>query len=304
MQTLILFGLAGLLGQLVDGTLGMAFGVTSTTTLVALGTAPAVASASIHIAEVGTSLASGVAHWKFRNIDWRTVGILAVPGAVGATAGAYFLTSLAADVATIWIAGVLFLLGLYVLVRFAFLELGKLVTSKRPGVRFLGPLGLVAGFVDATGGGGWGPLGTTTLLSSGRLEPRKVVGSITASELVVAVAASGGFLFSLSRQNLNFTVILGLLIGGVIAAPFAAWLVRKMPPRVLGTAAGGLIVLTNARTVLAAAGVGGVVIALAYVTLLALWIAGLATSIRAVRAEKRVNALAGEDIGTANTERV
>lgn len=305
MQTLILFGLAGLLGQLVDGTLGMGFGVTSTTTLVALGTAPAVASASIHIAEVGTSLSSGIAHWKFRNIDWRTVGILAVPGAVGAAAGAYFLTSLAADFATMWIAGVLFLLGLYVLVRFAFLKLGKLVTSKRPGVRFLGPLGLVAGFVDATGGGGWGPLGTTTLLSSGRLEPRKVVGSITASELVVALAASGGFLFSLSRQDLNFTVILGLLIGGVIAAPFAAWLVRKMPPRVLGTAAGGLIVLTNARTVLAAAGVGGAIIALAYVLLLALWITGLVTSIRAVREEKRVNALAGEDdIHAENAERV
>lgn len=296
MQTLILFGIAGFLAQLVDGTLGMAFGVTSTTTLVALGTAPAVASAAVHMAEVGTSLASGVSHWKFKNIDWRTVGILAVPGAVGAVLGAYVLTSLSTEFAEVWITGILLVLGLYVLIRFAFLKLGKLITDKRPGAKFLGPLGLVAGFVDATGGGGWGPVATTTLLSSGRLEPRKVVGSVDTSEFIVALAASVGFFFSLSEEHdLNYTVVLGLMAGGVLAAPVAAWLVRRMPPRLLGAAAGGLIVLTNARTLLKAGDVSDTVTVIVYVAIVVLWAAGITAAVRSIREERRVNALAGED---------
>lgn len=295
MRVLVLFGLAGFLAQLVDGTLGMAFGVTSTTTLVALGTTPAVASAAVHLAEVGTSLASGVAHWRFRNIDWRTVGILAVPGAVGAVLGAYVLTSLSTEFAEVWITTILLVLGLYVLIRFAFLKLGKLITDKRPGARFLGPLGLVAGFVDATGGGGWGPVATTTLLSSGRLEPRKVVGSVDTSEFIVALAASIGFFFSLSSEhNLNYTVVLGLMAGGVLAAPVAAWLVRRMPPRLLGAAAGGLIVFTNARTLLKAAEAGTGVTVVVYVAIVALWAAGVVAAIRSIKAERRVNAAAGE----------
>ncbi|GAA1985077.1 sulfite exporter TauE/SafE family protein [Amycolatopsis minnesotensis] len=295
MRVLVLFGLAGFLAQLVDGTLGMAFGVTSTTTLVALGTTPAVASAAVHLAEVGTSLASGVSHWRFRNIDWRTVGILAVPGAIGAVLGAYVLTSLSTEFAEVWITTILLLLGLYVLIRFAFLKLGKLITDKRPGARFLGPLGLVAGFVDATGGGGWGPVATTTLLSSGRLEPRKVVGSVDTSEFIVALAASIGFFFSLSSEhNLNYTVVLGLMAGGVLAAPVAAWLVRRMPPRLLGAAAGGLIVFTNARTLLKDAGTG--VTVAVYAAIVVLWVAGIVAAIRSIKAEKRVNAAAGEDV--------
>jgi uncharacterized membrane protein YfcA len=296
MHTLVLFGLAGFLAQLVDGSLGMAFGVTATTTLVTVGTAPAVASAAVHLAEVGTSLASGFSHWRFRNIDWRTVGSLALPGAIGAVLGAYVLTSLSTTSAAVWITTVLLVLGLYVLIRFAFLKLGKLITTKRPGARFLGPLGLIAGFVDASGGGGWGPVATTTLLSSGRLEPRKVVGSVDTSEFIVALAASVGFFFTLSQEHhLNYTVVAGLMIGGVIAAPFAAWLVRRLPPRVLGAAAGGMIVFTNARSLLIAAGAGTTLIVVIYSAIVALWAAGLFAAIRSVRDEKRVNALAGED---------
>ncbi|MEU6641497.1 sulfite exporter TauE/SafE family protein [Saccharomonospora sp. NPDC046836] len=306
MQTLLLFGLAGFLAQLVDGSLGMAFGVTATTTLIAVGAAPAVASAAVHLAEVGTSLASGVSHWRFRNIDWRTVGILAAPGAIGAVLGAYVLTSLSTESASVWITTILLLLGLYVLIRFAFLKLGKLVTSKRPGVRFLAPLGLVAGFVDASGGGGWGPVATTTLLSSGRLEPRKVVGSVDTSEFIVALAASVGFLFALSDEHdLNYTVVAGLMLGGVLAAPLAAWLVRRLPPRVLGAAAGGLIVFTNARTLLSSidAPAGWTTAALTAIGIL--WAVGLAAAIRSVREEKRVNALAGEsDIDDEDPARV
>lgn len=290
MQTLVLFGLAGLLAQLVDGSLGMAFGVTATTTLLAIGVSPALASASIHLAEVGTTLAGGLAHWRFNNIDWRTVGLLALPGGIGAVLGAYVLVSLSTDFASVWIAGLLSVLGLYVLIRFAFLKLGKLITTKRPGAKFLGPLGLIAGFIDASGGGGWGPVATSTLLSSGRLEARKVIGSVSAAEFVVASSASVGFFFALAGQGMNYSVVLGLLVGGVIAAPVAASIVRFMPPRVLGAAAGGLIVLTNARVVLKSAEVSGMVTTAAYVALLSLWIAGIVVAVRSVLEEKKLRA--------------
>lgn len=290
MPTILLFGLAGLFAQLVDGSLGMAFGVTATTTLLAAGVAPAMASASIHLAEVGTTLVSGASHWKFNNVDWRTVGILALPGAVGAIFGAYVLVSLSTEFASVWIAVLLSVLGLYVLIRFAFLQLGKLITEKRPGARFLAPLGLVAGFVDASGGGGWGPIATSTLLSSGRLEPRKVIGSVSAAEFVVALAASISFLVALSDTGVNYTVVLGLLAGGVIAAPIAAWVVQFLPPRVLGAAAGGLIVLTNVGQLLDSFGAGRTVTVAVYVALVALWISGIFAAVRSVRVEKRLRA--------------
>ncbi|WP_019818893.1 sulfite exporter TauE/SafE family protein [Saccharomonospora saliphila] len=295
MLTLVLFGLAGFLAQFVSGTLGMGYGMTSTTALVAFGTAPAVASASAHFAQVGTSLASGVSHWKFRNVDWRTVGILAGPGAVGAVFGAVLLVSFSGEFASGWISVILSLLGLYVLVRFAFLRLGRLITDKRPGARFLAPLGLVAGFVDATGGGGWGPVATTTLLSSGRLAPRKVVGSVQTAEFVVTVAASLAFLSALSLRGMNFAVVLGLLLGGVLAAPLGAVLVRRVPPRLLGTAAGGLIVLTNGWLLLGVLGAPAVVVGVVYALIVLLIATAVMASLRSMREEKRINALVGED---------
>ncbi|GAA1245460.1 sulfite exporter TauE/SafE family protein [Prauserella halophila] len=305
MHTLLLFGLAGFLAQLVDGSLGMAFGVTATTTLLVAGTTPAVASAAVHLAEVGTTLASGLSHWKMRNVDWRVVGTLALPGAAGAVLGAYVLTSLAASSAQLWITTILLLLGLYVLIRFAFLNLGSLLTTARPGARFLAPLGVVAGFVDASGGGGWGPVATTTLLSSGRLEPRKVVGSVDTSEFVVAIAASVGFLFALSHTGgMNYTVVAGLMLGGIVAAPLAAWLVRRLPPRILGAAAGGLIVFTNSRALLASLDVPPTVTVTVLAGIGVLWAAGLTAAIRSIRAERRMNVLAGEtvpDHATATT---
>ena len=154
--------------------------------------------------------------------------------------------------------------------------------------RFLGPLGLVAGFVDATGGGGWGPVGTPAILASGRLEPRKTIGSIDTSEFLVAVAASLGFIFGIGSQGVNFAWVLALLVGGVIAAPIAAWLVRHIPPRVLGSAVGGIIILTNVRTLLksdwidASDAVRWPVYAVIYVV----WAAALAYSIRQYRANR------------------
>jgi uncharacterized protein len=251
MRNLVLLALVGLVAQLVDGSLGMAYGVTSSTMLLAVGVAPAAASAAVHFSEIGTTLVSGAAHWKFGNVDWRTVGILAVPGGVGAFFGATFLSGLDGDVAAPWVALLLTGLGVYVLYRFLRLGGRRPQFKARPSALFLAPMGVVAGVMDAIGGGGWGPVGTTSLLSSGRLEPRKVVGSMDTSEFVVAVGASAGFLVGLGSAGINFAWALALLAGGVVAAPIAAWIVRHLAPRVLGVAAGGFIVLTNAQTMMA-----------------------------------------------------
>ena len=250
MKTLVLLALVGLGAQLVDGSLGMAYGVTSTTLLLAIGTNPAVASATIHLAEIGTTLASGLAHWKFGNVDWKVVAKVGVPGAVGAFAGATFLSSLSTAVAAPVMSLILVSLGVYLLVRFTLRGIDRRHLGKPIRKRFLAPLGLVAGFVDATGGGGWGPVGTPALLASGRMEPRRVIGSIDTSEFLVALAASLGFLLSLGSQGVNFVWVAGLLGGGLVAAPIAAWLVRHIPPRMLGSMVGGVIVLTNTRTLL------------------------------------------------------
>jgi uncharacterized protein len=249
-KTLVLLALVGLGAQLVDGSLGMAYGVTSTTLLLAIGTNPAAASATVHLAEIGTTLASGLSHWKFGNVDWKVVAKIGLPGAIGAFAGATFLASLSTEVAAPVMSLILLALGAYILVRFTLRGIDRRHLGKPMRKRFLGPLGLVAGFVDATGGGGWGPVGTPAILASGRMEPRKVIGSIDTSEFLVAVAASLGFLFALGSQGVNFAWVGVLLLGGLIAAPIAAWLVRHIPPRLLGSLVGGMIVLTNTRTLL------------------------------------------------------
>ena len=285
MRTLILFALVGLGAQLVDGSLGMAYGVTSTTLLLAVGASPAAASATVHLAEIGTTLVSGASHWKFGNVDWRVVAKIGIPGGVGAFAGATFLSSLDTSVAAPLMSGILLVLGLYVLIRFTFRGLNKQNLGKPMRKRFLGPLGLVAGFVDATGGGGWGPVGTPAILASGRMEPRKVIGSIDTSEFIVALAASLGFLFALGSQGINATWVAGLLIGGVIAAPIAAWLVRHVPPRLLGSAVGGIIVFTNTRSLFNAFEVADAVRWPVYAVIVVSWIAAVVHSWRVYRAD-------------------
>ncbi|MFT7837984.1 sulfite exporter TauE/SafE family protein [Saccharothrix sp. BKS2] len=297
MRQLVLLALVGLGAQLVDGSLGMAYGVTSTTLLLAIGTSPAAASATVHLAEIGTTLVSGVAHWRFGNVDWKVVAKIGIPGAVGAFAGATFLSSLSTETAAPVMSLILLALGLYILVRFTTFGLPRHNLGKPLRKRFLGPLGLVAGFVDSTGGGGWGPVGTPAILASGRLEPRKTIGSIDTSEFLVAVAASLGFLFGIGSQGIDFTWVFALLIGGVIAAPIAAWLVRHIPPRVLGSAVGGLIILTNTRTLLrsdwidASDSVKWPVYAVIYLV----WAAALAYSIREYRIERAQEKLLVEE---------
>ncbi|MFG2548350.1 sulfite exporter TauE/SafE family protein [Streptomyces sp. NPDC048581] len=283
MRTLILLALAGLGAQLVDGSLGMAYGVTSTTLMLAMGTNPAAASATVHLAEIGTTLMSGASHWRFGNVDWKVVGKIGVPGAIGSFLGATVLSKLSTDVAAPLMSLILLGLGVYVMSRFTFRGLPKDRMGLPLRRRFLTPLGLVAGFLDATGGGGWGPVGTPALLASGRMEPRKVIGSIDTSEFLVAVAASLGFLFSLGSQGIDFTWVAAFLVGGLVAAPIAAWLVRILPPRILGSAVGGVILVTNVRTLLKSDWIAasGATSAVVYVVLYALWAAALAYSIRA-----------------------
>ncbi|MEU2662533.1 sulfite exporter TauE/SafE family protein [Micromonospora sp. NBC_01740] len=291
MRKLLVLALVGLAAQLVDGALGMAYGLTSSTLLLLVGVAPAAASASVHLAEIGTTLAAGVSHWRFGNVDWRVVGRIAFPGAVGAFAGATFLSSISTESAAPWMAGILFTLGAYLLVRFS----RPLRTDRRGGQlrsRFLGPLGLVAGFVDATGGGGWGPVATPALLVSGRMEPRKVIGSVDTSEFVVAGAASLGFLIGLGSEGFLLPMVAALLVGGLIAAPIAAWLVRIVPAQLLGAAIGGVIVLTNARTLMRSADLGGPARPAVYALLAVAWAAALALAVRALLRTRRQRAVA------------
>ncbi|MDN4173387.1 sulfite exporter TauE/SafE family protein [Nocardioides sp. SOB77] len=288
MRKLIVLGVVGLLAQLIDGSLGMAYGVTSSTLLLAAGIAPAAASAAVHFSEIGTSLVSGFSHHKLGNVDWRTVSILAVPGFVGAFAGATFLSNLDGDSAKPWVAGILLGLGIYVIWRFLVLGGRRPTFKSRPSARMLAPMGLVGGALDAVGGGGWGPVGTTTLLSSGRLEPRKVVGSIDTSEFVVAVGGSLGFILALGSQGIEWAYAGALLAGGVVAAPIAAWLVKKLAARVLGVAAGGLIVLTNSKTIAESLGASGMTVAVIAAVLFVAWVTGIAW---AVQQERRARAL-------------
>jgi uncharacterized membrane protein YfcA len=283
MQALVVLVFIGFAAQLVDGALGMAYGATSSTLLLAAGVAPASASASVHLAELGTTAVSGLSHWRFGNVDWRTVRRIGLPGAVGAFAGAVVLSSISAELAKPWMAGLLFVLGIYILLRFA---LGRERTRRgRPYVRgrYLAALGLGAGFVDATGGGGWGPVSTPALLASGKMEPRKVVGSVDTSEFAVAFAASAGFLLALGSQGIAFSYVAALLIGGVVAAPLAAWLVQKVTARLLGASVGGLILMTNAQTLFDTAGIPGVLRLAVYALLLLTWVTALTVVVRAHR---------------------
>ncbi|OFB37032.1 permease [Mycolicibacterium sp. (ex Dasyatis americana)] len=276
MRSLLIFTLVGLGAQLVDGALGMAFGVTASTLLVLSGVASAQASAAVHLAEVGTTLASGLSHWRFKNIDWGIVLKLGVPGATGAFLGATVLSSLSTEDAAPLMATILLCIGVYVLLRFSLRTPPALRSGSTPHTaKFLTPLGLFGGFIDASGGGGWGPITTSTLLSRGKTAPRTVIGSVSASEFLVAVSASLGFLVGLRQDFLhNLPVVAGLAVGGVLAAPLAAWLVSKISPALLGTTVGGVIVLSNAQKLLKYFGIHGAASTAVCVAIVVLW-AGL-----------------------------
>jgi uncharacterized membrane protein YfcA len=225
--------------------MGMAFGITSTTLLIFLAYNPAAASAIVHLVEIATSSISGASHIKFGNVDWHALVKVAVPGAVGAFVGAMLLSNVDLSAARPWTASVLFILGALVLYRFTRpIILGK---KRRARARWLAPLGLVGGFIDATGGGGWGPVVTTSLTASNALEPRKAIGTTNTAEFVIAVAASIGFIFGIGAEQIPWDAVLALGIGGALGAPIAAWLVSKAPQRLLGIMVGNLIIALNVR---------------------------------------------------------
>jgi uncharacterized membrane protein YfcA len=277
--TFVALALVGFVAQLVDGALGMAYGVTSTTLLLSVGLAPAAASASVHLAEVGTTLASGISHWRMRNINRATVMRLAVPGAAGAFLGAVVLSNLSAEVARPVVSLFLLALGVLLLVRFGFRR-AQPVTPRPLPARALAPLGLVGGFLDAAGGGGWGPVVTPTLLASGRVHPRQAVGNADTSEFAVAVAASIGFFVALDMRAISPMAVAAILTGGLVAAPLAAWLVRHVPPRILGIAVAGIVILTNAPRALGSVGLPGVVEHAALGSLALAWVAALVLVLR------------------------
>lgn len=241
----LFFALAGSIAQLIDGTLGMGFGLTSSTLLLTLGTSAAVASAAVHAAEIGTTLASGVSHWHRENVDYEILRKLAIPGGIGAFAGATFLSSIDLSGGKIFISTILLLLGFVLLYRNIFKTTIKANLAEINNPRYLTFLGATGGFIDASGGGGWGPVVTPTLMATTEHEPRKIIGTVSASEFIVAVCASIGFLVNLSRIDIDWHAVGGLALGGMLMAPFAAKIVSIVPRRPLGIAVAVAIILIN-----------------------------------------------------------
>lgn len=254
MVTLIAIAFAGFIAQLVDGSLGMGYGVTSTSLLLTLGLAPALASASVHLAEIGTTAASGLSHWRLGNVDVRSMLLISIPGGIGAFLGSVVLANLSLDAARPMVSVVLLVLGAVIIARFihgrrnaAARATGRAPTAEVPQRHgwTLIPLGLIGGFLDASGGGGWGPVTTSSLMAAARMRPRTIIGTVSGSEFIVSVAASIGFLLTLGSAGIDFGIVAMLLGGGLVAAPIAAWLVGKFDDQALATGVGGLIIFLN-----------------------------------------------------------
>lgn len=247
MAEFLLFVAVGFAAQLIDGAIGMAYGLLSTTVLLSFGIAPAVASASVHAAEVFTTGASGLSHWRFGNVNWSIVRRLAVSGVVGGCIGAYVLASVDGDVIRPYVGIYLSLMGAWIL--------SKAVRSRRieeRAPRLVSPLGFFGALFDALGGGGWGPLVTSTMVGQG-LRPRTVIGSSSCAEFFVTISVSLTFFMTIGLDL--WPIILGLIVGGVVAAPFGAYLAAKLPDRPMMILVGVVIIILAVRQVLQGFGV-------------------------------------------------
>lgn len=231
------FVIIGFAAQLVDGALGMAFGVISNTLLLSIGVPPAVASARVHTVECFTTGVSGISHVLHRNVDWRLFFRLVIPGAIGGVLGAYVLSGLAAETARPFVLGYLSLIGLYLLWR------GIRHTHAERTPRIVEPLGLIGGFLDAAGGGGWGPIVTSNLLVQGA-HPRKVIGSVSTAEFFLTVTISATFIYTLGLAAFGASTV-GLLVGGVAAAPFGAFIAKRVPANPLMIMVGVVLTITS-----------------------------------------------------------
>ena len=246
----ITFLMIGMFAQLIDGTLGMGFGLTSSTFLLTAGTSAVMASLAVHLAEIGTTLASGLSHWRLGNIDKKLFYQIIIPGGFGAFIGANFLISLDSPRAKIFISTLLFFLGFLMIYRS--LNQSNSISRnssvrKRNFPRFLAFTG---GFVDAAGGGGWGPIVTPTLITFTSSDPRKIVGTVNASEFIVTIFASLGFLTKVNYGDLNMKIITGLAVGGIFMAPIAAKIVVKLSRRNIGILIGLMVIFMNGFIIL------------------------------------------------------
>jgi len=233
--------MVGFLAQSIDGALGMGYGVTSTTFLLSIGFPPSVASACVHTAEVCTTGVSGLSHVAAGNVNKDLFRRLVVPGVVGGVLGAYVLTCAPAELMRPLVSVYLLIMGI-VIVR-------KAIFKKRAAkpIEKLAPLGLAGGFLDAVGGGGWGPVVTSTLVANGHYEPNEAIGSVNTAEFFVTLATAAAFFATLGQIDLG--IISGLIIGGILAAPFAAFTCKLLPPRALTALVGALIVVLSVRSI-------------------------------------------------------
>ena len=234
---LLPFILVGFAAQMIDGALGMAFGMISSTLLITLGVPPAMASAGVHTAETFTTAVSGISHTAHRNVDWRLFFRIVIPGVLGGVTGAYLLTQISAEVAKPYVLTYLTVLGAYLLYRGVMHK----HTERQPKV--VSPLGLAGGFLDAAGGGGWGPIVTSNLLVQGS-NPRKTIGTVNTAEFFLTVTISATFIATLGWAAFTGAT-LGLLIGGVLAAPFGAWIAKRVNPDLLLTFVGIILTATS-----------------------------------------------------------
>lgn len=237
LEVLLPFIAVGFLAQLVDGALGMAFGVISTTLFVSLGVPPATASAGVHTVECFTTGVSGISHIFHRNVEWKMLLRLALPGIVGAALGAYVLTQIDAATAKPFVLAYLAAIGVYLIWR------GIRYPPEHKPPKIVEPLGLAGGFLDAAGGGGWGPVVTGNLLVQGA-EPRKTIGTVNTAEFLVTATASITFFLSLGWQAFTAATV-GLLIGGVVAAPIAAAVARRARAKLLLVMVGIVLTITS-----------------------------------------------------------
>jgi len=238
------FILAGFFAQLIDGALGMAYGVISSTILVSvLGMPPTRASASVHLAELFTTAASGISHILHKNVDWKLFARLAIPGVIGGVIGAYALSNIDAKIAKPFVMTYLAGVGIYLLYK-ANGHDGKIAFKD---AKVATPLGLIGGFLDAAGGGGWGPVVTSNLLIQGT-EPRKIIGTVNTAEFFLTAAISATFIFTIGLQSFSIAII-GLLIGGIAAAPFGAILAKRIKPKTLLFLVGFVLTLTSLYSV-------------------------------------------------------
>jgi len=248
METFLLFVLVGVLAQSVDGALGMAYGVVSTTVLLALGVPPAAASASVHTAEIFTTAASGASHVYHRNITWSLWAPLVIAGMLGGAIGAYVLSGVDGDLMKPFILAYLAVLGVWIVLRGL-----RDIKPKRIRSFWGAPLGLIGGFLDAIGGGGWGPTATTALVGAGK-DPRQAIGTVNSAEFFVTVAISATFVWALVTGHWQdagavgdyASAVGGLILGGLLAAPFAGWIAKRIPTRTLTFMVGGLIIVLAA----------------------------------------------------------